>query len=272
MNFVQKNEAPQKLKGKAFWLCFKNDKLLVYEIENKINIPYLANLDQRHIMPVRYQYLGLLDGKNCFSAQLADDFIPKPGLKLLSLRELYFLGDESLFSLARRAFLIVEWDKNHQYCGRCGTATQDLPKERAKLCPDCALVSYPRIAPAVIVAVIKGNTILLAHGKRFKNRVYSVLAGFVESGESLEECINREVYEEAGIRVKKIKYFNSQSWPFPNSLMIAFTACYASGKIKVDQEEIEHAAWFKADELPELPPPISIARRLIDWFVNQHNS
>ena len=124
--------------------------------------------------------------------------------------------------------------------------------------------------PAVIVAVIKGNQILLAHSKRFPAKFYSVLAGFVEPGETLEECIHREILEEVGVTVKNIRYFGSQPWPFPNSLMVAFTADYAGGKISIDGNEIMDAGWFTADNLPPIPAKISIARRLIDWFVEKH--
>jgi NAD+ diphosphatase len=128
------------------------------------------------------------------------------------------------------------------------------------------LVNYPRLSPAIIVAVLKNNQILLARNKRFKLPFYSVLAGFVEPGETLEECVQREIREEVGIMTKNIRYFGSQPWPFPNSLMIAFVADYADGEITIDGSEIIDAAWFSKGELPQIPPTISIARQLIDWF------
>ena len=133
------------------------------------------------------------------------------------------------------------------------------------------MLHYPRLSPAIIVAVINDNRILLAHADRFASGLYSVLAGFVEPGEAFEECVKREVKEEVGIMVKNIRYFGSQPWPFPNSLMVGFTADYDSGKISIDGIEIKDAGWFKANDLPRIPGKISIARRLIDWFVERYH-
>jgi len=142
--------------------------------------------------------------------------------------------------------------------------------ERAKQCLRCGLTNYPRLNPAVIAAVLKGDQILLARNKRFKVPMFSVLAGFVEPGETLEACIEREILEEVGITVKNIRYFGSQPWPFPNSLMIGFVAEYAGGEITIDKQEIVEAGWFFKSNLPPVPSSISIARRLIDWFVDSH--
>ena len=126
---------------------------------------------------------------------------------------------------------------------------------------------FPRLAPAVIVAVTKGDKILLAHSSEWRGKLYSVLAGFVEPGETFEECVEREIMEEVGIKVKNIRYFGSRPWPFPHSLMVGFTAEYESGEITIDQVEITDAQWFTSDNLPLVPGKISIARQLIDWFV-----
>jgi NAD+ diphosphatase len=220
-------------------------------------------------MPVailRRQYLGQLDGYPCFSAELEAPHIPE-GMRFLGLFEVYQEMGEDLFGIAGRAFQIVNWDRTHQYCGRCGIPTKDKPDERAKVCPQCGLLRYPRLSPAVIVAVVKGSQLLLAHSGRFPGKFYSVLAGFVEPGETFEECVEREVQEEVGLRVDTIRYFGSQPWPFPDSMMIGFTARYAGGEIRIDGNEITDARWFTADNLPRIPGKISIARRLIDWFV-----
>jgi NAD+ diphosphatase len=143
--------------------------------------------------------------------------------------------------------------------------------ERAKKCPNCGLLHFPRLAPAIIVAIERGDRLLMARSRRFTTGMYSVLAGFVEPGESLEETVAREVKEEVGISLKDIKYFGSQPWPFPHSLMIGFTATYASGEIVMDDSEIEDAGWFTVDSLPPLPGKISIARKLIDGFIEKHS-
>jgi NAD+ diphosphatase len=183
------------------------------------------------------------------------------------LRKVYGRLDEDLFWLAARAVQIAEWDRTHCFCGRCGIPLRLRETERAKECPQCGLLHFPRLAPAVIVLVERGHELLMARSRHFAPGVYSVLAGFVEPGETLEEAVEREVLEEVGIRIKDIRYFGSQPWPFPHSLMIGFTATYAGGEIAINDEEIEDAGWFTADNLPGQPGKISIARRLIEWFL-----
>jgi NAD+ diphosphatase len=162
------------------------------------------------------------------------------------------------------------WDQTHRFCGRCGEPTVHAPSERAKLCPKCGLLSFPRLSPAVIMLIQRGDEFLLARNPNFPEAFYSVLAGFVEPGESLEEAVAREVREEVGLEVTDIRYFSSQPWPFPHSLMIGFTCTYAGGDIVPQPDEIVHAAWFSRNgELPRLPGKLSIARKLIDWFLDQ---
>lgn len=177
---------------------------------------------------------------------------------------------DDIFRVAGRAHQIINWVRTHQYCGKCGGPIKNKVTELARECPNCGVNIYPRISPAVIIAIVKGDKILLARNKNFPNSFYSVLAGFVEPGETLEECVQREVKEEVGIEVKNIKYFGSQSWPFPDSLMIAFTAEYANGEIVVDNLELSHADWFSRYNLPaKIPDKKTIAGRLIEWFIQQ---
>ncbi len=196
---------------------------------------------------------------------------PRPeGVIAAGLRELYpRLGDQ-LFGVAGRAVQVIAWDRTHQYCGQCGAPTVTMAGERAKRCPRCGLVNYPRLSPAIIIAIVRcteyGRQLLLARNHRFPSGRFSVLAGYVEPGESLEECAAREVLEEVGIRIKNIRYFGSQPWPFPNSLMVGFTAEYDGGELKLEDGELAEAHWFPADALPDLPPRMTIARRLVDWF------
>ena len=255
----------------ALWFLFRGARLLVGEAESGAAVPRLLSPGDLALEPVRWQYLGRLEedgaATHCFSAELAEATEPPPGLSFANLRALYGRLPEMHFQLAGRAVQIVDWDRNHQFCSRCGSPTRSQIAERAKVCPVCDLVSYPRLSPAIIVRVERqdeaGRRILLARAQRFPTAMFSVLAGFVEPGETLEECVRREVGEETSIAVSNIRYFGSQPWPFPNSLMIAFVADYEAGEIVIDPHELAEAGWFAADALPLIPMPPSIANRLI---------
>jgi NAD+ diphosphatase len=250
--------------------AFYENNLLVKATENSLIIPAPDDPALHHLKIARKRFIGIINGHPSYTAELTEDTdrnkLPE-NFTLIGLRQLYCLVEDHIFWAAGRAFQIMNWDRDHQFCGRCGGPTQDKTDEIAKICPSCGYFSYPTMAPAVIVAVTKGNQILLARNKQRPFKFYSVIAGFVESGESLEDCVKREVLEEVGIRVNNISYFKSQPWPFPNSLMIGFTAEYESGEIQVDGKEISHAAWFTKEELPEIPGSISIAWHLIQWFI-----
>ena len=253
--------------ARALWFVFHKDRLLLKKNDKGCRIPYTEDLAQIKVTPTRSQYLGKLDSRACYAAELPDLNQGLDGFDLKGLRETFGRLEEKLIWIAGRANQLVDWSRNHQFCGQCGHSTEDKSEERAKICPACGLVNYPRLSPAIIVAVVKGDRLLLASNKRFKSGYYSVLAGFVEPGETLEECVAREIKEEVGISVKNVRYFGSQPWPFPNSLMVGFVADYAGGQINADQSEIVDAGWFTADNLPAIPPSITIARHLIDWFV-----
>jgi len=251
----------------GYWFAFCLNKLLVTVGDDKVRIPYSKSLADLKIAPIRIQYLGTLQGHPCYSAEAARESAAPEGMSFRDLRSLYGVLDADFFLLAGKAIQIVSWDQTHQYCGRCSVKTETLKDERAKKCPVCGLISYPRVTPAAITAVFKGNKILLTHNAAFRGNIHSLIAGFVEPGETLEECVHREIYEEVGIKVKNLQYFGSQPWPFPNSLMIGFTAEYESGEISVDGKEISEAGWYDANSLPELPGEMSIARKIINWFI-----
>ncbi len=267
--FISKIEPPKEQSQPAWWFAFRGKQLLISNEGDCATIPYSTNVKELGLTPVRQQYLGTLAGADCYSAELDPDDVPPSGMTFAGLRQLCGNLEEDLFSLAGLAFQIVEWDHTHQYCGYCATPTLQLSGKRAKRCPKCSLVSYPRLSPAVIVLVERGSEILLARAHHFPDHLYSILAGFVEPGESLEDTIVREIYEEASIKVKDIRYFGSQPWPYPNSLMIGFIATYASGEIQIDGTELADAGWFTKEDLPLIPPKLSIARKLIDWFVTR---
>jgi len=251
----------------AWWFIFQGDRLLVKSPESSTMIPRSLDITLIKAKLLRTQYFGALNEDGCFVAEVEEPLGDPAGMLFQEFRPLLAQLSTEMFTLAGRAYQILYWDRTHQFCSRCGAHTHQKKDERAKECSQCGMIAYPVIAPAIIVAVVKGQEILLARSRRFTSRFYSVLAGFVEAGETFEECVRREVKEEVGLDVDNIAYFGNQPWPFPNSLMVAFTAVYAGGEIVIDAEEIVDAQWFAADKLPDVPRKGTVARRLIDWFV-----
>jgi NAD+ diphosphatase len=225
---------------------------------------WLMQFPQRH-------YLGLLDGLDCWVLRLpAVSPAVSPPLadwQPLPLRAAMMALPAPLMALAARAAQVLEWDRSHAFCGVCGTPTEVLDHERARRCPACSHIVYPRLSPAMMCLIWRGHVdgpqLLLARSPHYAPGVYSALAGFVEAGESLEDCVHREVAEEVGVRVTNLRYYGSQSWPFPHSLMVAYTAEWVGGEIVPQPGEIEDACWFDIDALPGIPPPFSIAGHLI---------
>ena len=211
-------------------------------------------------------FVGTVDGRHVWAVD--DNDTDTEGAAFVNLMRLYGQVEEPLWAAAGRAVQLVEWNRNHRYCGRCATPTEMAPGERARRCPSCGLHAFPRLAPAIITLVQRDDgRVLLARNARWPTAMYSCLAGFVEPGESVEDAVRREVREEVGIEIGDLRYFGSQPWPFPHSLMLGFHAGYAGGNVEVDGEEIAEARWFAADDLPDIPGRISIARKLIDdWL------
>jgi NAD+ diphosphatase len=266
--FIRRYTFPEKLDNNSQVFCFNRGKLLITEDNPGNTLPAFREVLSMNPDLSKWHYLGEYNGIPCVCVGVDEGAILPESSEFCDLWQLYsFLGIE-LWRLAGYARQIVDWGINFRYCGRCGHETSSIEGETAKVCDRCGIISYPRISPAMIVAVINGDKILLARGKRFKGPFYSVLAGFVSPGESLEECVVREVREEVGVEIENIRYFNSQSWPFPDSLMIGFFADYRSGAIKIDPDEIVDAGWFTTDNLTKMkiPPEISIARNMIDEF------
>jgi NAD+ diphosphatase len=268
--FVSGIVAPSKRTDPAWWFAFHRNRLVVEGSGDALSVPCRMQFEDLGLTAISQHYLGRLDGLACYAVDLADDQLPE-SLSLKDLRQLYGLIDENLFGLSGRAVQIVEWDRTHQYCGRCATPMETKRVERAKSCPACGLLNFPRLSPAVIVRVERGDEILLARSPHFAPGMYSLLAGFVEPGETLEETVLREIKEEVGITVQEPHYVTSQSWPFPNSLMLGFRATYVSGDIVLDRDEIEAAGWFTPDTIPPIPGRISIARHLIDAYLAKHS-
>lgn len=245
----------------ALWFVFDGMKLLLNS-ENHLPARAEVQLDLVNA-------LGTLNGRPAFAARLMGAL--PDGFRLIAGRAAYGVISDELFGLAGYAAQVVDFDRNHQFCGACGSGLKHATHERAKTCPHCGLTVYPRVAPVVMVLIERGEgtakELLLARGPHFAPGVYSALAGFVEMSETLEDACHREVMEEVGVRIKRVRYAFSQPWPFPHSLMIAFNAEYEGGDIVPQPGEIESARWFSVQHLPTLPIPFSTSRRLIDEAV-----
>jgi NAD+ diphosphatase len=250
----------------SYWFILRGSDLLISKDGSAIDLPLAPDPACFGFSANRAHVIGTIGETICRALGVPAETPAPSGWAFEGVRSLFGMISDRFFAAAARALEISEWDLTHRFCGSCGSPTALKHGERALECTSCGQLNYPRISPAVIVAVTRGQHILLARARRFPPGMYSVLAGFVEPGETLEECVVREVCEETGIGVKNLRYFASQPWPFPHSLMVAFTAEYDSGEIHVDPSELVDAKWYTADCLPGLPDPITVARKLINWF------
>jgi NAD+ diphosphatase len=258
MRFVPAIQPPAQASADAWCLAFVGGAILLPDAAEAALSP--QPVDRWRARASAAHYLGRLDGLDCWALALPE---APAGWRATPLRAAMLALPEPLAALAGRAAQVLEWDRAHRFCGVCGTPTERVDAERARRCPACGQVAYPRVSPAMMVLVWREGELLLARAPRFAPGVYSALAGFVEAGESIEDCIHREVAEEVGVAVADLRYFGSQSWPFPHSLMVAYTARWAGGEIVAQADEIESARWFGLDALPGIPPRFSISGHLI---------
>ncbi|MBV1880491.1 MAG: NAD(+) diphosphatase [Pseudomonadales bacterium] len=258
---------PTDLSTGAIWFAFLGGELVVSEDEGGILVPQSPNFSELNIAASSQHYLGSFHSQHCFAVSVIPESTLPNGYYTINIRELLGQSDQAVFQVAGRAKQVLDWELTHQFCGQCGEKMGDHAEDRAKVCDVCNLIQYPRISPCVICLVTRGDEVLLGRSPHFPPRVYSTLAGFIEPGETIEEAVQREVFEEVGVTVKDIKYVGSQPWPFPNSLMIGFHAKFESGEIVVDGKEIIDARWWSLDALPKIPPSGSIARLLIDEYI-----
>lgn len=259
MQFTPAIEPLQPPTELAWYLAFHDGKLLLPEGRPDDFVP-LPTVEAFALRDGTRHYLGRLGGIDAWVFGVSESPSGWLGVPLRAAM-LQFSGP--LLALASRAAQVLEWDRAHRYCGVCGTPTEHLPGERARRCPACSHAVYPRINPAMMALVWRPGEVLLARSPHYAPGVYSALAGFVEAGESIEECLHREVAEEVGVQVSELAYYGSQSWPFPHSLMIAYTARWQRGEIVPEAGEIEDARWFPFDALPKIPPRFSISGHLI---------
>lgn len=275
MTFVSSFEALRQRFKTDTVLVIRDDELLVMNDPERTAVPCFGDLATSDTFRL-VQYLGVLDGNHCYAAALNDIDAHTEGVGFTGIRGLFGSVDTELFWLAARAMHLINWDLSTQYCGACGGAATLKPDERAKQCGLCGRVEYPRISPAVIAAIVRGEELLLLNHLRSPKGLYALMAGFVEPGETLEEAVAREAQEEAGVTVKNIRYFGSQPWAFSSSLMVGFTAEYDGGDLVAQDSEIRDVGWFTADKLVSHSffhrkgASCSIAWHLLKWFDETH--
>lgn len=253
-DFINNLYPPNTKEG--LWFIFSKDSLLISEQSQEL--PSDPNFELQRTL-----YLGTLRGTHIFTGEIAEENNIPSGWKWSYLKSLYSTLTEEIFAIAGRALQLIYWDRTTQFCGHCGHPTCHRQHERCRECKTCKQLFYPKLTPVIMVLLKKEEKILLARSPHFPGKSYGVLAGFVDPGETLEQCIAREVYEEVGIKVKNIQYFQSQPWPFSQSLIIGFTCDWLEGEIQIDPAEIEAAGWFDTTNIPELPPKLSLAYILI---------
>lgn len=224
---------------------------------------------QRQELPLLAEFgIGHFAGDEVYLLTV-DQPLELPGCNWQGMRQLMLMQptDSATFQLIGYAGQIATWAEQYRFCGNCGRPMQRVTGEHGMHCELCAVTHYPRLSPSMIVLITRGEEILLARSSRFPPGMFSTLAGFVEPGETVERCVVREVREEVGLEISDLQYITSQSWPFPHSLMLGFHARYAAGEIVPQPDEIEDARWFRLDQLPQLPPPRTISRYLIDLYL-----
>ena len=256
--------------GPALWLPFHKGELLI-PAEGGVRL-HRGNRSSVEALGINAPlYLGTLDGLPCLAADADLEGEMPEGWGAVSLRTLFGAVSEAEYGLAGYASQMLYWRRTSGFCPVCGHRTEARDGDWGRRCPECGHVAYPHISPATLILVHDGPRLLLAQKPGWGTR-YSILAGFVEPNESLEDCARRETREEVGLALTDVAYAGSQPWPFPHQLMVGFTARYAGGEIVVDGDELERAAWFEADALPDLPPAVSLSRQMIDAWVSSRTA
>ncbi|MCD8165861.1 MAG: NAD(+) diphosphatase [Bacteroides sp.] len=249
----------------AYWFLFYGDQLLLCKEGDHYRVPFQetspVNLPEKVLRhSLSYQ------GKPAIAAALPGLIAEQANYEFVKLRAAYDLINAGIHQVAGKAYELIHWDNNTRYCPTCGEKTTPHTPI-SKWCNSCKKEFYPTIATAILALVRKEEKILLVHAHGFSGEFYSLAAGFLETGESLEECVAREVLEETSLRIKNIRYFGSQPWPYPSGLMVGFIADYESGEIKLQEEELRDGRFYAIDELPALPHTLSLARKMIDWWI-----
>ena len=260
VEFVAGLVAPEDT-GEAYWFAFRGDELLV-GVGQPCSVPRGA----RPAGALDALVLGQLGGHACFATRL-EDGAPPEGHDFATLRALFTRLDPALYGVAGLAYQLVHFERRYRHCPQCTAPLEPKLGERARRCPRCAIDLFPPVSPATITLIHDGPRVLMTRQAHFPPGMYGLVAGFLEPGETLEACVAREVMEETALEIADLRYFGSQPWPFPHQVMVGFTARLAGGELRVDTRELEEARWFHRDEMPRLPPRISIARALLDAWL-----
>ena len=249
----------------VYWFIFFNDQLLLQRRGETYTIPYSINppVPVKNVLEV-----SLLEDMPACTASVDTPLEETAEYLPMGLRASYDYLDPILHKIAGKAYELIYWDQHSRFCPSCGTKTV-MQTTISKQCPNCKYEIYPVVSPAILVLIRKGDAILLVHARNFRGSFYGLVAGFLETGETLEECVRREVMEETGLEINNITYFGNQPWPYPSNLMVGFIADYVSGTIRLQDEELSEGAFFSKDNLPELPRKLSLARKMIDWWLEQ---
>ncbi|WP_455786528.1 NAD(+) diphosphatase [Parabacteroides goldsteinii] len=249
----------------VYWFIFFNDQLLLQKKGETYTIPYSINppVPVKNVLEV-----NLLEDMPACTASVDTPLEETAEYLPMGLRASYDYLDPVLHKIAGKAYELIYWDQHSRFCPSCGTKTV-MQTTISKQCPNCKYEIYPVVSPAILVLIRKGDAILLVHARNFRGSFYGLVAGFLETGETLEECVRREVMEETGLEINNITYFGNQPWPYPSNLMVGFIADYVSGTIRLQDEELSEGAFFTKDNLPELPRKLSLARKMIDWWLEQ---
>ncbi len=249
----------------VYWFIFFNDQLLLQKKGETYTIPYSINppVPVKNVLEV-----SLLEDMPACTASVDTPLEETAESRPMGLRASYDYLDPVLHKIAGKAYELIYWDQHSRFCPSCGTKTV-MQTTISKQCPNCKYEIYPVVSPAILVLIRKGDAILLVHARNFRGSFYGLVAGFLETGETLEECVRREVMEETGLEINNITYFGNQPWPYPSNLMVGFIADYVSGTIRLQDEELSEGAFFTKDNLPELPRKLSLARKMIDWWLEQ---
>lgn len=255
---------------KKYWfIFFKTDMLLEKTKNGEYSIPYSETPPvEINGQTVIHNITPFDDGTEVRTFCVDAPINNKPNYEMCGLRASYYKIPYYLYLKAGKCHEIIYWDENTQFCGVCG-APMKLHTDISKCCTACGKEVWPQLATAIIVLIYKGKELLLVHANNFKSNFYGLVAGFVETGETLEEAVCREASEETGIKIKNIRYFASQPWPYPCGLMIGFYAEYEGGDIRLQRDELQSGGWFHRDNLPQIPEKLSIARKLIDNWLDK---